>query len=65
MNELEEAVNTMYDRITQRDYIVNELRTCNECGENKMLFIYSNKPLRILCAECILKAIRRKMPKHL
>ena len=65
MNELEEAVGTMYDRISQRDYIVKELRTCNKCGENKQLFIYSKKPQRILCAECILKEIGAKMPKSL
>jgi len=62
MSDLEETVGIMYDRVTQREYIAGA-RECNDCSENKQLFIYSNKPRRILCAECILKEIRRKMPK--
>jgi len=61
MNDLEEAVGIMYDRVTQREYIAGA-RECNDCSENKPLFIYSKKPRRILCGECILKEIRRKMP---
>jgi len=61
MNELEESVGIMYDRVTQREYIIAGARECNDCGENKQLFIYSKKPQRILCAECILKEIRRNM----
>jgi len=65
MTDLEEIVSIMYDRITQREYILNDQRTCNYCGESKMLFIYSKKPPRILCAECIIREIRRKTPKAL
>jgi len=60
MNEIEEAVGIMFERVTQRDYI-NGMRKCDNCGENKQLFLYSKK--KVLCADCILKTIREQMPK--
>jgi len=62
MNEPEQSVSMLYERVTQRDYI-NGTRKCDNCGENKQLFFYSKK--KVLCADCILKTIREQMPKAL
>jgi len=65
MNELEEAVSILFEPLTQREYILNEQQTCNGCGKNRQLFLYSKKTGRILCADCVLKMIRKQMPKAL
>jgi len=65
MNELEQVVSIMYEKATQREYILNEQRTCNDCGKNRQLFLYSEKTRKVLCADCLLKEIRGKMQKTL
>jgi len=62
MNELEEAVSIMYNRITQREYL-NGMRECDNCSKNTQLFLYSKKTGRVLCADCILKTVREQMQK--
>lgn len=60
MNELEEEVSIMYDRISQKEYLSGK-RECDNCNENKQLFLYSKKSGKVLCAECVLKEIKKAL----